>query len=85
MQGAESPDEIDGMDADDFAIGKELSENSERDAVVGIVEGRDEDKAVGDVEVGVAGGEALIAEDNRARQRQFDEGELLAVERCVRL
>ena len=68
------------MDADDVAIGKKLSQDSESDAVVGIVEGRHEDKAVGDVEVGVAGGKTLVAEDNRTWQGQFDEGELLAVE-----
>ena len=80
MQGAESPDEIDGMDADDFAVGKKLGENFERDAVVGIVEGRHQDQAVGDIEVGVAGGKALAAKDDRARQGQFDDRELLAVE-----
>ena len=39
--------------------GKQSARMSEGDAVVGIVEGGDEDEPVGDVEVGVAGGEAL--------------------------
>ena len=55
--------------------GKELGEDAERDAVVRIVEGRDQDEAVGDVEVGVAGGQALVGERRRARAS--------AVRQCV--
>jgi len=80
VEGAEAPDEVYGVDADNFAGGEELGEDVEGDAVVGIVERWDEDQSVGDVEVGVAGGEALVAEHDRARQGQLDQRELLAGE-----
>ncbi len=59
--------------------GKDFGENVERDAVVGIVKRGNQHQSVGDVEVGIAGRQALAAKDDRARQRQFDDGELLAV------
>ena len=70
------------VDADDFAVGKQLGEDAERDAVVGVVEGGHQHEAVGDVEVCIAGRQALAAEDDGARQGQFDDGELLSVERA---
>ncbi len=63
VEGAEAPDEVDGVDADDFAGGEAAGDGVEGVAVVGVVEGGDEDEVVGDVEVGVAGGEALAFED----------------------
>jgi hypothetical protein len=84
MECAEAPDEVDGVDADDLAAGEEFGERVESDAVVGIVEGGDEDEAVGDVEVGVAGREALAAKDDGARHGQVDDGELLALGRAKR-
>ena len=72
MQRAESPDEIDGMDTDDFAIGKKLGEYVQRDAVLGIMECGHEDESVGDIEVGITGRQALAAKYNRAWQWQFD-------------
>ena len=63
MEGAQAPDEIDGVDADDFAVGEAAGDGVEGVAVVAVVEGGDEDEIVRDVEVGVAGGEALALED----------------------
>ncbi len=79
MERTESPDKIYGMDADDFAVGKKLGENAQRNAVVGIMESRHQDEAVGDIEVGVAGRKALPAKYDGAWQRQLDNCELPAV------
>ena len=79
MQGAESPYKIDSMNADDFAIRKQFSKNVRVRSVVGIVKRGNEHQPIRNVEVGVAGRQPLIAKDDRTRQRQFDNGELLAV------
>ena len=73
MHRAEAPDQIDGMDADDLAVGEEAGQGVQSDAVGRVVEGRDEHEAVGDVEVGVAGREPLAFEDDRAGHRQRDD------------
>jgi hypothetical protein len=73
MQGAETPDEVYGVDADDFAAGETGSDGVERDAVVGVVEGGDEDEGVGDVEVGVAGRETLAFEEHGRGHRELDD------------
>ncbi len=67
------------MDPDNVAIRKEFRQNSECDSVVGIVKRGDQNEPIGDVEVGVACRQALIAKDDRPRQRQFDNRKLLAV------
>ena len=43
VQGSQSPDEVYGVDAGDFAVGEELGEYREGDAVFGVVEGGDQD------------------------------------------
>src|SRR6266567_3897263 len=72
VQRAQPPDQVDGMDADDFAAGEHVGKNAERNAVVGIMEAGHEDEAIGDVEVCVAGRHALPAKHNRPRQRKID-------------
>ena len=52
------------MDAYYFAVGEAGGDDVEGVAVLRIVEGGDEDEAVGDVEVGVAGGETLAFEED---------------------
>jgi len=64
VEGAEAPDEVYGVDADDFAGGEAAGDDVEGVAVVGVVEGGDQDESVRDVEIGVAGGEALAFEDD---------------------
>ncbi len=49
-------------------------------AVVAVVEGGDEDEIVGDVEVGVAGGQALAFEDDGRGHGEFDDFEGLVLE-----
>ena len=65
MERSQAEDEVDAVDADDLAAGEELGQGVQGDAVGGIVEGRDQDEAVGDVEVGVAGRQPLAVEDDR--------------------
>jgi len=79
VEGAEAPDEVDGVDADDVAGGKAGGDGVESDAVVGVVEGGDQDERVGDVKVGVAGGEALAFEDDGCGHGNRDDAEGLAV------
>src|ERR1035441_750408 len=80
MQRAESPDKIDGVDADDLAVWKNFGKNVQGCAVVALVECWDQHEAVGDVEVCVACREALATEDDRAGHWKFDERELFAIE-----
>src|SRR3984885_818213 len=80
MEGAEAPDEVDGVDADDLAVGEAGGDDVEGVAVVAVVEGGDKDEVIGDVEVGVAGGEALAFEDDRGGHGELDDLEGVAVE-----
>src|SRR5208337_5391588 len=54
VQGAQAPDKIHRVDPDDGAPGEEIGDDAERLTVVRIVEGGNEDGAVGDVEVRIA-------------------------------
>jgi hypothetical protein len=58
VQRALTPDQIQRVQADDGSVRKQVRENVERDAIVRVVEGGDDDRAVRDVEVGVAGRQA---------------------------
>ena len=80
VERAEAPDEVGAVDAGDGAVGEAVGEGVEGDAVVGVVEGGDEDEVVGDVEVGVAGGEALAFEDDGCGHGEGADFEGLAVE-----
>ena len=80
VEGAQAPDEVYGVDAYDLAIREAGGDDVEGVAVVGVVEGGDHDEAVGDVEVGVAGREALVFEEDRRGHGEFDYFEGLVVE-----
>ena len=56
VQRSKSPHQIDGVNSEHGTVGKEFSEDSEGDAIVGIVKGGNENGGIGDVEIGVAGG-----------------------------
>src|SRR6185437_17091300 len=71
VEGAESPDQVDGVDTDHLAGGEETGEDVERVAVAPVVERGYEHHIVGDIEVGVAGREALAVHHHGARKRQF--------------
>ena len=66
-------------------VGKQRGDDVEGVAVVGVVEGGDEDERVGDVEVGVAGGQALAFEEDGRGHGEFDDLEGLAFVGAVRL
>src|SRR6185437_11215823 len=78
VQRAESPDQIDGVDADDFAIGEAAGDDVEGVAVVGIVESGDEYQAIRDVEVGIARREALALKEDGRGHGQLDDTEWFA-------
>ena len=73
VDGAKTPDEVAAVDANDFTLGKQAGKNVERDTVIGIIEGGNEDEIVGDIKVGVAGGQTLSAKDDRAGKRQLND------------
>src|SRR5262245_33993339 len=50
----EAEDQVDAVDADDLAIGEELRQGVQRDAIGRVIEGGNQDQAVCDVEVGIA-------------------------------
>src|SRR5260370_1879747 len=79
MNGAQPPDEVAAVDAGDFAAWKEIGKSVERHAVVGIVEGRNQNQIVGDVKIGVAGGQPPALEDDGAGKRQGNDPELTSL------
>src|SRR5271165_6108113 len=67
------------MDAADCVLREDLGENAESFAVIGIVESGYQNDAIGDIEIGVAGGKPLFIKDYRRRHWQFDDFERLPV------
>src|SRR5689334_20853947 len=55
MQCPEAEDQVAAIDADDLAVREDLGQCIEGDAVGRVVEGRNKDDPIGDVEVRVAG------------------------------
>src|ERR1700738_509755 len=71
---------ITARDADDLAAGEKAGEGVESDAIVGVIERRNDHELVGDIKIGVAGGQALIIEINwRGHGKRFN-SERAAVE-----
>ena len=64
MQGSETKHEIDGVDADDLGPGT-VPQYTERDAVVRVVEGRNDDGRVAYVEIRIARRQTLTVEEQR--------------------
>src|SRR5215475_2273928 len=75
---AEAEDEVAAIDTDDFAVKEIFRDDVERDAIVWVVEDRDENEFVGDVKVCVACGKALAVEIDRRRHREFLDAKLPA-------
>ena len=78
VYGAESPDEVAGIDRDNLSRGEQRSQRVQGDAVVGIVEHWREHDAVRDVEIGVAGWQASLLEDDRSGHGEFNNVQRLA-------
>src|ERR1043165_7662679 len=73
MNRAESPYKVNGMDAYHFPIRKELSKNSEGDAVFGIIKGWDQNAAVAYIKICVARRHSLPIKVKWRRHRQADD------------
>src|SRR6202011_1283939 len=56
MQRTQSPGKVHGVNADYDATREEIGKDAEREAIAGVVERRDENALVGDVEIRIAGG-----------------------------
>jgi len=80
VEGAEAPDEVGAIDADDASVGEEVLQGVERGFVGGwIAIGWQENDVIGDIEIGVAGRETLAAVFDDARHGQLDDAEGSAV------
>jgi hypothetical protein len=79
VHGAESPDQVAGKNRYYFSRGKYGGQGVEGNAIVGIVEDWNQHDAVGDVEIGVAGGEAAVLEDYGRGHGELDYVERLAL------
>src|ERR1700688_843716 len=64
---AKSPDQIARVYRHYLARGKEFCKRVKGDAIIGIVEYRDQHRSIRDVKIGVAGGELPIFKQYRAR------------------
>src|SRR5438874_5086760 len=71
----EAEHEVDGMDPDHWPRREEPGQHGQRLAVARVVEGRDEDRRVRDIEVGVARGQPLAGEDDRGGHRKRDDAQ----------
>src|SRR5437762_10287545 len=71
----EAEHEVDGMDPDHWPRREEPGQHGQRLAVARVVEGRDEDRRVRDIEVGVARGQPLAGEDDRGWHRKRNDAQ----------
>jgi hypothetical protein len=79
MNGAESPDQVERMYPDYRTVVYQLADNSEGELIVRIVERRDKDRGIRDVEVGVTRRKPLPFENHRLRHRKILDIRLRAV------
>ena len=79
VEGSQTPDEVDRVDADDLAIRERGGQNGEGLAVARVVEGRHQNHPVGNVKVRIARRQPCPLEDDRPGHRQLDDLERLAV------
>ena len=73
MQCSQAEDQVDAVNTHDLAVREEGGQGIEGDAVVGVIEGGDEDDMVCDVEIGVASRQTLVVEDDGLRHGQGDD------------
>src|SRR5450759_2660368 len=72
MERAQTPHQINGMNPNHRATRKCLGDSVERHAIVGVIECRYKNGAIGDVKIGVARGKPLAVHDHRAREGDRD-------------
>ena len=78
MDGAKSPDQISTINSHHVALGKDVGEDVEGDAVIGVIKNRDEHNSICDVEICVAGGKAATFKLKGSGHREIDDGKRLA-------
>src|ERR1700722_2303663 len=79
MQRAETPDQIHGVNADDWTVAEQLAQNAERDAVVRVVERRHDDGGVADVKIRVASRQTDAVKMQWRWHRQFHDFRYAAI------
>ena len=79
VQGSKPPHEVDTVDTDHLPIRKQSGQNGKRDTIVRIVESGDQNHTIADVEVCIAGWEALSIKDQGLGHRQENHLERIAV------
>src|SRR5665213_3604734 len=79
VQRSETPDQIHRVNAADRAILEQPAQNAKRDAVVRIVESRNDDGGVANVKIRVARGQPHAVKIKRREHRQLDDFRLAAV------
>src|SRR5215471_3823866 len=67
MQGAESPDQIDGVDAYDRTVLDQLRQDAQCEAIFWVVERRHQNRRVANIEVRIAGRQPAAVEIERRR------------------
>src|SRR5664280_3800133 len=78
VQRAQSPDEVPAINPDNLTIGKYCGEGIECDPIVGIAEYGHKHQLVGDVEIGIAGGQAPSTKVYRSRHWQLHHAQRMA-------
>mgnify|MGYP001595469769 FL=1 len=76
MQRTETPDPFSGLEANHPAVGEFLLQNSQSAGVIGMMESRDQDDAIGDVKIGIAGGQALALVLDKAGHGQLHDSKI---------
>ena len=62
MDRAESPDQVTAINSDHLALREQVGQNIEGNAVVRVIEHRNQYQSIGDVEVGITGGQSPARE-----------------------
>ena len=76
---AESPYQVSAVDPDNVAIGENIGKSVERNSVVRIIEHRNQDGAISDVEIRITSRQAAAFEINRRRHRKINRGQRFAI------
>lgn len=79
METTETPDDIGGVDADDFTVGETGFEDVGSFVVGEAAVGGEDDFVVGDVEIGIAGREPLVVVEDHIRHGKLHDSGLLTI------
>ena len=72
MHGAESPDQVAGINGDDLSRFENRRQRVKGNAIVGIIEDRRQHNAIGNVKVGITRRQASLLEEDRSGHRHLD-------------